>query len=53
MRAIVQEGYGEIDSLRLGEIEIPDIGDDEVLVGCAPLRFIPTFGTSCEACPTC
>ena len=32
MRAIVQERYGEIDSLRLREIEIPDVGDDEVLV---------------------
>ena len=33
--AIVQEGYGEIDSFGSREIEIPDIGDDEVLVSSA------------------
>jgi NADPH:quinone reductase-like Zn-dependent oxidoreductase len=32
MRAIVQDRYGSADVLRLGEIDRPAIGDDEVLV---------------------
>jgi NADPH:quinone reductase-like Zn-dependent oxidoreductase len=32
MRAIVQESFGEAEVLELGEIPIPVIGDDEVLV---------------------
>jgi NADPH:quinone reductase-like Zn-dependent oxidoreductase len=32
MQAIVQDHYGEADVLRLDEIDIPRIGDDEVLV---------------------
>jgi NADPH:quinone reductase-like Zn-dependent oxidoreductase len=32
MRAVVQDVYGEADVLRLGEIDRPTIGDDEVLV---------------------
>lgn len=32
MRAVVQDGYGEADVLRLAEIDRPTIRDDEVLV---------------------
>jgi len=32
MRAIVQEGYGSADVLKLREIELPAVGDDGVLV---------------------
>lgn len=32
MRAIVQDGYGPADRLRLREVERPAVGDDEVLV---------------------
>jgi len=32
MQAIVQDHYGEADVLRLEEIDVPEIGDDEVLV---------------------
>lgn len=32
MRAIVQDGYGSVDRLRLREVERPVLGDDEVLV---------------------
>jgi NADPH:quinone reductase-like Zn-dependent oxidoreductase len=32
MRAIVQDTYGSAEVLRLGEIERPEVGDDEVLV---------------------
>lgn len=32
MRAIVQDAYGDVDVLRLREIELPRIADDEVLV---------------------
>lgn len=32
MRAIVQDTYGSPEVLRLGEIERPEVGDDEVLV---------------------
>jgi NADPH:quinone reductase-like Zn-dependent oxidoreductase len=32
MQAIVQDHYGEADVLRLEDIEVPEIGDDEVLV---------------------
>lgn len=35
MRAIVQEGYGSPDVLRLREIEKPSAGDDQVLVKVA------------------
>jgi len=32
MKAIVREGYGSADVLRLTDVERPDIGDEEVLV---------------------
>lgn len=32
MRAIVQESYGSPDVLRLGEVDAPVVGDDDVLV---------------------
>jgi NADPH:quinone reductase-like Zn-dependent oxidoreductase len=32
MRAIVQDGYGQVDRWRLTEIAVPDIADTEVLV---------------------
>jgi NADPH:quinone reductase-like Zn-dependent oxidoreductase len=32
MRAIVRNRYGSADVLRLSEVEVPDIGDEEVLV---------------------
>ena len=32
MKAIVQEGYGSPDALKLREIEMPASGDDGVLV---------------------
>jgi NADPH:quinone reductase-like Zn-dependent oxidoreductase len=32
MRAVVQDGYGSPDRLRLREVERPAVGDDEVLV---------------------
>ena len=32
MQAIVQDHYGEADVLRLEEIDVPEIGDDEALV---------------------
>jgi NADPH:quinone reductase-like Zn-dependent oxidoreductase len=32
MRAVVQDRYGSPDALRLQEIEVPAVGDDEVLV---------------------
>jgi NADPH:quinone reductase-like Zn-dependent oxidoreductase len=32
MRAIVQDGYGPADRLRLAEVDRPTVGDDEVLV---------------------
>ena len=32
MKAVVQDVYGSADTLRFGDIEVPVIGDDEVLV---------------------
>jgi len=32
MRAIVQDRYGSVDDLELREIDIPEIGDEEVLI---------------------
>ncbi|GJF33077.1 NADPH:quinone reductase [Kitasatospora sp. NE20-6] len=32
MKAIVQDGYGEADVLRLREVDRPSVGDDDVLV---------------------
>jgi NADPH:quinone reductase-like Zn-dependent oxidoreductase len=32
MKAIIQDTYGSAEGLRLGEIDRPDIGDDDVLV---------------------
>ena len=32
MRAIVQSGYGSLDVLSVGELPVPEIGDDEVLL---------------------
>ena len=32
MKAIVQDTYGSPDVLELGDIDIPEINDDEVLV---------------------
>ena len=32
MKAVVQDGYGSVDALRLEDIDLPVIGDDEVLV---------------------
>ncbi len=32
MRAMTQSEYGEVDVLRLDEVDVPEIGDDEVLV---------------------
>jgi NADPH:quinone reductase-like Zn-dependent oxidoreductase len=32
MRAIVQDRYGEIDALEVREIDVPVVGDDEVLI---------------------
>ena len=32
MKAIVQDKYGSVDVLRLREVEIPQPGDDEVLI---------------------
>ena len=32
MRAIVQDGYGAVEQLRLGEVERPEPAEDEVLV---------------------
>jgi NADPH:quinone reductase-like Zn-dependent oxidoreductase len=32
MKAIVQEGYGSPDALKLRDIELPAAGDDGVLV---------------------
>ena len=32
MKAIVRDRYGSVDVLRLSEVEVPDVGDEEVLV---------------------
>jgi NADPH:quinone reductase-like Zn-dependent oxidoreductase len=32
MKAIIQNGYGSLDALELGEVEMPAPGDGEVLV---------------------
>jgi NADPH:quinone reductase-like Zn-dependent oxidoreductase len=32
MKAIVQDGYGSPDALRFEDVDVPDVGDDEVLV---------------------
>src|SRR6187549_3517170 len=32
MKAIVRDRYGSADVLRLSDVEVPDIGDEEVLV---------------------
>jgi NADPH:quinone reductase-like Zn-dependent oxidoreductase len=32
VKAVVEEVYGSADTLRFGDIELPVIGDDEVLV---------------------
>ena len=32
MRAVIQDRYGDADVLRLGQVRVPTLGDDEVLV---------------------
>lgn len=32
MKAIIRDRYGSADVLRLGEVEVPEVGDEEVLV---------------------
>jgi NADPH:quinone reductase-like Zn-dependent oxidoreductase len=32
MKAIVRDRYGSADVLRLSEVEVPDVGDEQVLV---------------------
>jgi NADPH:quinone reductase-like Zn-dependent oxidoreductase len=32
MKAIFQDGYGSTDVLKFGDVEKPEVGDDEVVV---------------------
>ncbi len=41
MKAIVQEAYGSADVLRLRDVEVPEIGDGEVLVRVHAAGFEP------------
>jgi hypothetical protein len=52
MKAIVRDKYGPPDVLELGDIDEPELADDEVLLGVGATFVNPPTGTSCEASRT-
>ena len=53
MRAIVQDSYGALDELALGEVDRPTPGVDEVLIRVRAASVHPDGGTSCQDGPRC
>jgi len=55
MKAIVQEGYGSVDVLKLREIALPAVADDGVLVRVHAASVNASMPTSCPctASPAC
>jgi hypothetical protein len=52
MKAIVQDSYGSPDVLQFRDVDMPVVGDDEVLVRVYAAGSIRAYGTSWRACPT-
>ena len=50
MKAIVQEGYGSPDALKVREVEMPSAGDDGVLVEvhAASVNALDWLQDTCE-----